>query len=183
MDKPANHSFDEVVHLIRTVRQRTFQTVNTALIDLYWQVGEYISRKIEVDGWGKAVVQQLADYLFIVQPNVRGFSAQNIWRMRQFYETYRDAPILSPLVRELPWTHNMVILSRCKHPEEREFYLHAAARENWSKRELEHQIRQRPLRTHHPFPSKGVTAGVATLSLGRIRIQGFLPARFPQPAG
>lgn len=140
MSEQIEQSFCEVVQLIRDARQRTFQAVNTTLIDLYWQVGEYISRKIETDGWGKKVVQQLAVYLQNNQPGLHGFSVQNLWRMRQFYETYRNTPILSPLVRQLPWTHNLIILGRCKYPEEREFYLHVATREHWSKRELEHQI-------------------------------------------
>ncbi len=74
------------------------------------------------------------------EPDARGFSAQNLWRMRQFYETYRGRAKLAALVRELPWTHNMLILSRCKRDEEREFYLRLATREKWGKRELERQL-------------------------------------------
>jgi predicted nuclease of restriction endonuclease-like (RecB) superfamily len=57
-----------------------------------------------------------------------------------FFNTYSADLILSPLVRELPWTHNLIILSQCKHPEEREFYLRMAARERWSKRKLERKF-------------------------------------------
>ena len=140
MSEYIDPSFSEVVHLIQSARQRAFQAVNTALIDLYWQVGEYISRKIADEAWGKAVIQQLAEHLQRTNPDLRGFSAQNLWRMRQFYETYQEAPILSALLRELPWTHNLSIMGKCKRPEEREFYLRLAAREKWSSRELDRQI-------------------------------------------
>ena len=132
--------FSEVVSLIQNARQRAFHVVNTTLIDLYWQVGEYISHKITESGWGKSVIQQLAEFIQRTNPDLRGFSAQNLWRMRQFYETYRDKPILSALLRELPWTHNLCILGKCKHSEEREFYIRLAIREKWSSRELDRQI-------------------------------------------
>jgi predicted nuclease of restriction endonuclease-like (RecB) superfamily len=115
--------------------------VNTALISLYWRVGEYISRRIGTDGWGKGTVSALAGYIQRRRPGVRGFSAQNLWRMRQFFDAYAEQPELSPLVRELPWTHHLIILGPSKSPEEREFYLRLANRERWGKRELERQLR------------------------------------------
>lgn len=135
-------SFAEITGLIAQAHQHAIQTVNTVLIDLYWQIGEAISRKIEVDGWGKSTVTELALYIQRQQPNIRGFSPQNLWRMRQFFDVYRGEAKLSPLVRELPWTHNLIILTQSKRPEEREFYLRMAAQERWSKRELERQLRQ-----------------------------------------
>ena len=133
-------AFSEVLQLIQSAKQKVYQAVNTELITLYWQVGEYIYRKIASDGWGKGTIQNLGAYLQKAQPGIRGFSPQNIWRMRQFYEAYRVQPILSPLVRELPWTHHMIILSRAKMEEEREFYIRLAIREKWGKRELERQF-------------------------------------------
>jgi predicted nuclease of restriction endonuclease-like (RecB) superfamily len=133
--------FEEILTLIQSARQRAYQAVNLELIDLYWQVGRTISRKIEAAEWGDGVVDQLAAYLGRTQPGLKGFSRQNIFRMRQFYETYHDNEIVSPLVRQLSWTHNLIILSQSKRPEEREFYLRLAARESWSKRELERQFR------------------------------------------
>ncbi len=134
-------SFDQVVEMIRAARQRAYQSVNTTLIELYWQVGEYISRKIGAAEWGDGVVEQLADHLARTQPGLRGFTRRNLFRMRQFYETYCDAPIVSPLVTQLPWTHNLIIMGQSKRPEEREFYLRQAIREQWSKRELERQFK------------------------------------------
>jgi predicted nuclease of restriction endonuclease-like (RecB) superfamily len=86
------------------------------------------------------VVDQLADYIAQTQPGLRGFTRRNLFRMRQFYETYQGDAIVSPLVTQLPWTHNLTILSQSKRPEEREFYLRMAVQEKWSKRELERQF-------------------------------------------
>ena len=87
------------------------------------------------------MVNQLAAFLARTQPGLKGFTRRNLFRMRQFYEAYRDHQFVSPLVRQLPWTHNLIILSQSKRPEEREFYLRLAAREKWTKRELERQFR------------------------------------------
>ncbi|MFH1097698.1 MAG: PDDEXK nuclease domain-containing protein [Candidatus Desantisbacteria bacterium] len=76
----------------------------------------------------------------LVEPSMKGFTASNIWRMKQFYESYKDVEKLAPLVRELSWTNNLIIFSRCKTIEEREFYIHLCLREKYSKRELERQI-------------------------------------------
>ena len=86
--------------------------------------------------WGDSVVGQLAEHLSQNQPGLRGFTRPNLFRMRQFYETYRGDEKVSPLVRQLPWTHNLVIFSQSKLPQEREFYLRSAIQEKWSKREL-----------------------------------------------
>jgi predicted nuclease of restriction endonuclease-like (RecB) superfamily len=132
--------FTEVVNLIKQSRFKALQAVNSELINLYWQIGEYISKRVESEDWGKSVVVQLAEYLQENEPDLKGFSDKNLWRMKQFYETYKDAPKLSPLVREISWTNNLMILNRCKTIEEREFYLHLSAEERYSKRELERQI-------------------------------------------
>jgi predicted nuclease of restriction endonuclease-like (RecB) superfamily len=133
-------AFREIIGLIQSARQRAFQAVNTELIGLYWRVGEYICQRIDSDGWGQATIVSLAEFIHRQQPELRGFSAQNLWRMRQFFETYHQEPKLSPLVRVLPWSHNLLILSRCKRREEREFYLRLAADRGWGKRELERQL-------------------------------------------
>jgi len=94
---PAAADFDEVLGLIDAARARALAAVNTELIDLYWSIGEYISRKIAAEGWGKGTVETLAEYIRERQPNARGFSASNLWRMMQFFETYRDQPNLATL--------------------------------------------------------------------------------------
>lgn len=133
--------FDEVLALIHSARQRAAQAVNTQLIELYWQVGAYISRKLERAEWGDSVVAQLAEYLALTQPSLRGFTRSNLFRMRQFYEVYRDQEKVAALPRQLSWTHNLIILGQSKRPEEREFYLRMAIQEKWSSRELERQFK------------------------------------------
>jgi len=133
-------AFNEVLQLIQTAKQRTYQAINTELITLYWQVGEYISRKLEASEWGDQTVHALAHYLAAAQPGIRGFSRPNLFRMKQFYEAYRAPQIVSALLRQLPWTHHMLILGRAKMEEEREFYIRLAIREKWSSRELERQM-------------------------------------------
>jgi predicted nuclease of restriction endonuclease-like (RecB) superfamily len=137
---PSPAGFDEVLALIEATRSRVVTAVNTALIDLYWRIGQYISRKIAEEGWGQGTVAALAEYIRARRPNARGFSASNLWRMMQFYETYRGLPKLAPLVRVLSWTHNLLIMSRSKRDEEREFYLRLCVQERWSKRQLERQL-------------------------------------------
>ena len=134
-------SFAEVVGLIEQACQRAYQAVNTELVGLYWRIGQYISGKLAAAEWGEGVVDSLAQHLARTVPGLRGFSAQNLWRMRQFFETYRDDPKLSALVRVLPWTQNLIIMAQSKRPEEREFYLRMAVQEKWPSRELERQFR------------------------------------------
>lgn len=133
--------FNEITQLIYAARQRAVLAVNTTLIELYWQVGRFISRKIAQAEWGDGVVAQLAEHLARTQPGLRGFTSRNLFRMRQFYEAYQGDEKVSSLVTQLPWSHNLIILSQSKRPEEREFYLRLAIREQWSKRELERQFK------------------------------------------
>ena len=133
-------SFSEIVQLIAVAREKAFQAVNTTLIDLYWEVGATISRKIEAAEWGDGVVEQLAGFIAQTQPGLRGFTRANLFRMRQFYETYNGDEKVAPLVRHLPWSHHLIILGQSKRREEREFYMRVAIQERWSKRELERQF-------------------------------------------
>lgn len=141
MSTPTDTGFNEIVQLIVSARQRAVQAVNTTLIELYWQVGAIISRKIAAAEWGEGVVDQLTVHIARTQPGLRGFTRRNLFRMRQFYEAYQGDEIVSPLVSQLPWTHNLIILSQSKRQEEREFYLRLAVQEQWSKRELERQFK------------------------------------------
>lgn len=132
--------FSHITHLIAEAKQRAYQAVNHELVTLYWNIGEYLHQQVSTKAWGKAVVQELATFIAHTEPNVKGFSAQNLWRMKQFYETYKDEPKLSTLLREIGWSHNSLIFSSCKTTQEREFYLHLTRKERLSFRELERQI-------------------------------------------
>ena len=138
---PVYHQdFAEVLGHIQQTRQRVFAQANTALMTLYWHVGSIISQRVEQAGWGKGVVAELARYIAQTDPSIKGFSDKNLWRMKQFYEAYQGDEELAPLARELPWTHNVIIFSRCKSPTERKFYLRQTIAEKLGKRELERQI-------------------------------------------
>ena len=133
--------FDEIVTMIQHTRNEVVRLANASLIDLYWRVGRYISDKISISEWGDGVVKQLADYIERNSPEVKGFSDKNLWRMKQFYETYKDADEkLSPLVRQISWTNNLILMSRTKSSDERFFYLTLCQKEHLSKRELNRQI-------------------------------------------
>ncbi|TVQ16290.1 MAG: DUF1016 family protein, partial [Balneolaceae bacterium] len=96
--------FTDIIQLIKQSRTNAIKAVNSELITLYWNIGEYISRKIDNAEWGDSVVTELAKHIQSNEPEIKGFSDKNIWRMKQFYETYKDFPKLSPLVRQISWT-------------------------------------------------------------------------------
>ena len=133
-------NFNEIISIIEKARAKIYKAVNNGLIDMYWEVGEYISRKVAENSWGEGTIQEFSRYLQLHYPDIKGFSPQNIWRMKQFYETYRDKPKLSPLVREITWSNNLLILAGAKTDEAREFYIKLCIKNNHSKRELERQI-------------------------------------------
>lgn len=88
------NNFSDIVSLINQSRLRAYQAVNRELIELYWKIGEYISKKTLEEGWGKSMVQNLAEYIKNAEPGIKGFSDKNLWRMKQFYEVYKDHPKL-----------------------------------------------------------------------------------------
>ena len=125
---------------IRSAQYEALKAVNKELVGLYWDIGRMIVERQDVEGWGKAVVEQLAADLRMEFPGVGGFSASNLWRMKAFFEAYTGLEKLAPLVREIGWSHNLAILERCKDPLEREFYLRMTSKFGWSKNVLIHQI-------------------------------------------
>ena len=133
--------FAEIVSMIQRTKNEVVRLANASLIDLYWRIGKYISDKITVSEWGDGVVKQLVDYIERTSPETKGFSNKNLWRMKQFYETYNALDEkLSPLVRQISWTNNLIILSRTKSLEEKVFYLQLCVHDRLSKRQLERQI-------------------------------------------
>jgi predicted nuclease of restriction endonuclease-like (RecB) superfamily len=132
--------FIDIILLIKKSRANAFRAVNSELIDLYWNIGKYIHKKVEQSEWGQSVVKDLAAFIRTNESEIKGFSDKNLWRMKQFYETYKDASKLSSLLREISWTNNLTILSKAKSEEEREFYLRLVIQEKYSSRELERQI-------------------------------------------
>lgn len=130
----------EVKAQIRERQYQALRAANKELLALYWWLGEAISRRQAEQGWGKAVVETLAHDLQAEFPGRNGFSAQNLWLMRQFYNEYAAKTKLQPLVGEISWAKNLLIMARCKDDLEREFYLRATARFGWTKNVLQHQL-------------------------------------------
>jgi len=130
----------EIKERIRSAQYEALKAVNKELVGLYWDIGRMIVERQDIEGWGKAVVEQLAADLRTEFPGEGGFSASNLWRMKAFFEAYTGLEKLAPLVREIGWSHNLAILERCKDPLEREFYLRMTRKFGWSKNVLIHQI-------------------------------------------
>lgn len=147
MSKSNRTSRDEYFTLLTEVKERVrsaqydaLRAVNKELIALYWDIGRMIEERQKDESWGKSVVVNLAGDLQQEFPGIQGFSAQNLWRMRQFYLAYAANEKLSPLVREISWTKNVVIFMHCKELLEREFYIRMTKKFGWTKNVLLHQI-------------------------------------------
>lgn len=132
--------FGEVLRLIQAGRARAFQAANLALMETYWAVGQHLHQQVARAAWGKGVVKTLAQWLQQRDPDAKGFSSQNLWRMKQFYELFSADERLSALPRVLSWTHYCTLMGQCKNSDERLFYALSAQRAGWSTRVLEQQI-------------------------------------------
>ncbi len=130
----------EVKARIQSAQYAALRAVNKELVGLYWDIGRLIVERQGSQGWGRGVVEALSADLRRAFPGAGGFSAQNLWYMRQFYQEYSIAPKLQPLVGEIGWAHNLIVMSRCKDAQEREFYLRATRKFGWSKNVLTYQI-------------------------------------------
>lgn len=129
----------EIKEKVRQAQYEALKAVNIQLINLYWEIGKSISEK-QTLGWGKAIVPTLAKELQNEFPNISGFSATNLWYMVQFYNEYHNQENLQPLVGEISWAKQIVILSKCKDNQQRQFYIVATKKFGWTKDVLIHQI-------------------------------------------
>jgi predicted nuclease of restriction endonuclease-like (RecB) superfamily len=132
----------QIKERIRTAQHTALIAVNRELIQLYWDIGKTIVDRQNADpnSWGKAMVQQLSKDLQTEFNDIRGFSSSNLWRMRNFFLEYQDSEKLAALLREISWTHNIIIMERCKDILQREFYMRVVLKKGWSSRELIRQI-------------------------------------------
>jgi predicted nuclease of restriction endonuclease-like (RecB) superfamily len=130
----------EIKTRIQKAQYEALKAVNKELIALYWDIGRMIAERQQEASWGKSVVENLAKDLQADFPGMQGFGARNIWRMRDFYLTYQANEKLTPLVTEIGWTHNLIVLEKCKDDLQREFYLRMTRKFGWTKNVLVHQI-------------------------------------------
>ncbi len=148
MDKEKQSSFPsdygyllkDVKDRVRSAQYAALKAVNKELVGLYWDIGRMIVERQREEGWGKAIVQQLAGDLQKEFPGVGVFSASNLWRMKSFFETYQGVQKLAPLVRGIGWSHNIIIMERCRDFLKREFYIRMARKFGWSKSMLIHAL-------------------------------------------
>ena len=132
--------FINIVNLIQEARENTIRKVNEELISLYWSVGKYISEQLESQKWGSSYVDELASFISKNCPEVKGFNRRGLYRMKQFYETYKDKEFVSTLLTQISWSNHLAILSSSKSDEEREFYIQLSIKERYSARELQRQL-------------------------------------------
>lgn len=132
--------FQKVLTIVNEARSRALRAVNAEMIQMYWNVGEYLSKLCAGAAYGDKVIPEVAAYIAHEAPGLKGFNQRGLFRMKQFYEAYRDDEIVSPLVTELSWTNHLIILSGAKTAEARRFYIQLCIKEHYSKRELERQI-------------------------------------------
>ena len=132
--------FSEIISIIDNAKNRALNAVNAELIQMYWDVGKYLSNLCAQSSFGDKVIDEVAAYIAHANPGVKGFTRRGLYRMRQFYETYKDDKFVTPLVTQISWTNHLLIMSGSKSAEERHFYMALCAKEHYSKRELERQI-------------------------------------------
>ena len=116
-------AYREIISIIDRSRENAHRAVNRELISMYWEIGEYISNKVKNGGWGKSVVTDFSRFIQNERPDLKGFSASNVWRMYQFNDAYCGDEKLAALSREISWSNNLQIMARAKSREARKFYL------------------------------------------------------------
>lgn len=132
--------FGELVGLIESAQGRVWRAVNAELVGLYWEIGKWLSAQCAKAEWGDRIVESAAEYLRSRRPDLGGYTRRTLYRMKSFYEAYRDDEIVTPLVTQITWTNHLIILQRAKLPEERRFYIEKCISEHYSKRDLERQF-------------------------------------------
>ncbi len=126
-------SFLEIKNLVLKTRNNSLRKINKELITLYWNIGKMVWNKTNNENWGKSIVEKLAKDLQNEFIGIKGFSNSNIWRMKQFYQTYKEDEKLAQLVRELPWGHNIILFSKLKNKEQIKFYVKMSIQKGWSR--------------------------------------------------
>jgi predicted nuclease of restriction endonuclease-like (RecB) superfamily len=171
MELSQQQQFSEIVLMIRQARYNAVKSVNKEMINLYWNVGQHISKQVANATWGDKTVDELAHFIQKEYPEIKGFNRRGLYRMKQFYETYNSMSFVSStmtqiqstenktdkivssvmtqlefndirdtILAEISWTHHLVLISRAKTDEEREFYLQLSIKEHYTVKELERQI-------------------------------------------
>ena len=131
---------DNLINIINTARENALKKVNEELINMYWQVGEYLHKESQKSMFGDSYIDSIAKEIQEEFPGIKGFNRRGLYRMKQFYETYAENDVVTPLVTQISWTNHLLIMSGCKFDEEREFYIRLCIKEKYSKRQLQRQL-------------------------------------------
>lgn len=129
-----------LINIINTARENALKKVNEELISMYWQVGEYLHEESQRSSFGDSYIDSVAKEIQEEFPGIKGFNRRGLYRMKQFYETYAENDVVTPLVTQISWTNHLLIMSGCKSDEEREFYIRLCIKEKYSKRQLQRQL-------------------------------------------
>jgi predicted nuclease of restriction endonuclease-like (RecB) superfamily len=148
LQKPLSQAYlnwvSELKGKIQSSQIKAAIRVNRELLELYWELGKSISEKIKSTDWGSSIVETLAKDLQKELPNQKGFSRSNLFSMKKWYEFYSSSDIPLPnvqqVVGQIPWGHNVVIISKSNSVEEALFYCHKTLENSWSRSVLLHQI-------------------------------------------
>jgi len=136
-----NQFVKEIKSKIYSAKSKAILSANKLMIELYFEIGKSIVENQEALGWGKSVVEQMSKDLIDEFGEKSGYSSQNLWYMRQFYNSYNDNPILQQLVGELPWGSNIVIFTKCKDDTQKEYYIKNTIENGWNRNVLIHHIK------------------------------------------
>ena len=131
---------NEITSRIRSAQYEALKAVNKEMIALYWEIGRRITEQQAALGWGKSVVENLSRDIQKEFPGIKGFGVSNMWDMARFYAEYRSNEILQPLVGEISWSKHIVILTKCKETQQRQFYILSTKKYGWTKDVLINKI-------------------------------------------
>lgn len=138
--KNDNNNFSNIISIIESAKQRAMKAVNAELINMYWEVGKYLSALVANSSFGDKVIDEVAAYIAENNPTIKGFNRRGLYRMKQFYETYKDDEIVSTLLTQISWSNHLLIMSGTKSAEERHFYMELSIKNQYSSCELKRQI-------------------------------------------
>lgn len=140
MNEIMTDSYKKILDIIKETRDRVFKNANEEIVFMYFEIGRYISSEVKKLSYNDSYVEGLTEFLSKEYPGNSGFTKRGLYRMKQFYEMYKDDESAKSLITQLSWSNNLKIMSSCKTKEERLFYLTMAVRERYSVRELSRQI-------------------------------------------
>ncbi len=138
--KNDKNNFSDIISIIEAAKQRAMKAVNAELINMYWEVGKYLSTLVENSSFGDKIIDEVASYIAENNPTIKGFNRRGLYRMKQFYEIYKDDEFVSTLLTQISWSNHLLIMSGAKSAEERHFYMELSIKNQYSFRELERQI-------------------------------------------